>query len=52
MLPSSECELKIVTSTCCPVGPIFKGQEVFLTLEDGTDRSPRNVGKKLLLNAV
>jgi len=36
---------------------VFRGQEVqeefyFLTLEDGTDRSSRNVGNKLPLHAV
>jgi hypothetical protein len=44
-----------------PLGPIFKGQEVqeenlffldFLTLEDGTDRLSRNVGKGLPLDAA
>ena len=36
-----------------PVGPIFKGQEMqvafldFLTLKDGTDMLPRNVGTEL-----
>jgi hypothetical protein len=35
----------LLTNTCYyPVGPIFNGQEVFLALEAGTDRSPRNVG--------
>jgi hypothetical protein len=41
------------------MGPIFKGQEVhlafssaFLTLEDGPDRLPRNVGTDLLRNAA
>jgi hypothetical protein len=35
-----------------PIGPIFKGQEVFLTLEDWIDRLPRNVGTELPLNAA
>ena len=38
------------------IGPIFKGQEVqeedFFTLEDGTDRLSRNVGKGLPLDAA
>ena len=39
------------------IGHIFKGQEIqddsfldFLTLEDGTDRLSRNVGKELALH--
>jgi hypothetical protein len=35
-----------------PVGPILKGQEIFLTLEDGTDMLSRNVGTELPLLAA
>jgi hypothetical protein len=35
-----------------PIRPIFKGQENFLTLEDGTDMLSRNVGAELPLDAV
>jgi hypothetical protein len=35
-----------------PIGPIFKGQEVFLTFDDGTERLSRNVGTELPLNAA
>ena len=34
------------------IGPIFKGQEVFLTLEDGTGRLSRSIGTELPLNAA
>jgi hypothetical protein len=36
------------------ISPIFNGREVqgFLTVEDGTDTSTRNVGKELLLDAA
>jgi hypothetical protein len=35
-----------------PIGPIFKGQEVFLSLGDRTDRLSRNVGKGLPLDGA
>jgi len=38
-----------------PISPIFKGPEVqedFMTLKDGTNRSPQNVAMELQLYAV
>jgi hypothetical protein len=34
------------------IGPIFKGQEVFLTFEDGTDTLYRNISEGLPLNTA
>ena len=36
--------LAVSDDSAQPVSPIFKGQAVLLTLEDGIDRLSRNVG--------